>query len=441
MRSGLLTATLLLALAAPASAKVFPYAYRLHQLDNGLRIYFIPMPSHGLVAYYSVVRTGSRDEVEPGHSGFAHFFKHMMFRGTEKYPAREYDRIVTTMGADANAYTTDDYTCFHMAFSTPDLPKVIEIEADRFQNLSYQEPDFQTEAGAVYGEYRKNKTQPFAALSEALHDKAYDVHTYKHTTMGFEKDIAAMPTMYDYSKSFFQRFYRPENVVLVVAGDFDTTRTLALIRQHYAGWKSGYAAPKVQAEPPRQGTRSVDVAYDGRSLPIVVYAWQGMAFDPSSKDMAAATLLGDLAFGETSEIYRDLVLDKHMVQRLSSDFGANRDPGLFTVGAVVGKEQDVEAVRQAIVAAIKRYQDAPPDAKRLDDLKKRSRYELILGLDTPDHVAGALAHYLALTGDLSSVDRMFAAMDQVTPADVQAAAKKYLQDDRLTVATLKGVKS
>jgi zinc protease len=441
MKSGLLAAALLLALAAPASAKVFPYAYRLHQLDNGLRIYFIPMPSHGLVAYYSVVRTGSRDEVEPGHSGFAHFFEHMMFRGTEKYPAREYDRLVTTMGADANAYTTQDYTCFHLAFSTPDLPKVIEIEADRFQNLSYQEPDFQTEAGAVYGEYRKNKTQPFSALNEALEDKAYDVHTYKHTVIGFEKDVAAMPTMYDYSKSFFQRFYRPENVVLVVAGDFDTTQTLALIRQSYAGWKPGYVAPQVQPEPAHHGARSVDVAYDGRSLPIVVYAWQGMAFDPNSKDMAAAMLLGDLAFGETSEIYRDLVLDKRMAQRLSADFSPNRDPGLLSVSAAVGKEQDVDAVRQAIAAAVKRCQDAPPEAKRLDDLKKRSRYGLILGLDTPDHVAGGLARWIALGGTLESVDQVYAAMDQVTPADVQAAAKKYLQDDRLTVATLKGVKS
>jgi zinc protease len=345
------------------------------------------------------------------------------------------------MGADANGYTTNDYTCFHLALSTPDLPKVIEIEADRFQNLSYQEPDFQTEAGAVYGEYRKNKTQPFSALNEALANKAYDVHTYKHTTIGFEKDIAAMPTMYDYSKSFFQRFYRPENVVLVVAGDFDTTKTLALIRQSYAGWKPGYVAPKVQAEHPHRGMRTLEVPYPGRSLPIVVYGWQGMAFDPNSVEMAATMLLGDLAFGETSEIYRDLVLDRHKVQRLGSNFDSSRDPGLLTVSATVAKEEDVDAVRQAIVAAVKRYQDTPPDAKRLEDLKKRSRYGLILGLDTPDHVAGTLADYVALSGGIESVDQIYAAMDKVTPADVQAAAKKFLQDDRLTIATLKGVRS
>ena len=441
MRSGFTTAALLLTLAAPASAKVFPFPYQTHTLDNGLKVYLIRTPSQGLVAYYTVVRTGSRDEVEAGHSGFAHFFEHMMFRGTEKYPAREYDRIVTGMGADANAYTSDDYTCFHLAFSTPDLPKVIEIEADRFQNLSYQEADFQTEAGAVYGEYRKNRTQPFSVLFEALQDKAFDVHTYKHTTMGFEKDIAAMPTMYEYSKNFLQRFYRPENVVIVVTGDFDPVQTLERIRAAYGGWKRGYVASQVQAEPEQKGMRSLEVGYAGRSLPILTLAWKGMAFDPNSREGAAALLLGDLAFGETSAAYKSLVLDQRLVQRLSADFSGSRDPGLWAVVAMVGKEQDVDAVKQAVEAAVKRFQDAPPDAKRLEDLKKRTRYQLLMGLDTPDHVAGALASFVALSGGIEAVDQMYATIDQVTPADVQAVAKKFLEDDHLTVAILKGVKS
>src|SRR5262245_48585218 len=366
MRFGVLTATLLLlSMATPAFAKVFPYAYQVHTLDNGLKVYLIPMQSQGLVAYYSVVRTGSRDEVEPGHTGFAHFFEHMMFRGTDKYPARVYDQIVTSMGADANAYTTDDYTCYHLAFSTPDLPKVIEIEADRFQNLKYAEPDFQTEAGAVYGEYRKNKTQPFSVLFEALQDKAYDVHTYKHTTIGFEKDVAAMPTMYEYSQQFFQKHYRPDNVVIMVTGDFDPAKTLEQIKAAYGGWKPGYVAPAVQPEPEQKGMRSVDVAYDGRSLPILTLAWKGMGFDANSREMAAAMLLGDLAFGETSDVYRQMVLEKRLAQRLQSNFSPNRDPGLWAAFAMVSKEENLDAVRTAIEAAVKQYQDQAPDPKRL----------------------------------------------------------------------------
>ena len=140
--------------AAPPP-RVFPYPYEKHTLPNGLTAIFVPMQSPGVVAYYSVVRTGSRDEVEEGKSGFAHFFEHMMFRGTPKYPQAAYEGIVTKIGANTNAYTTDDHTAYHLKIAAEDLPKVIEIEADRFQNLAFSKIVFQTEAGAVYGEYRK----------------------------------------------------------------------------------------------------------------------------------------------------------------------------------------------------------------------------------------------------------------------------------------------
>ncbi|MEO6244040.1 MAG: insulinase family protein, partial [Opitutaceae bacterium] len=194
------------AFAAPAP-RVFPYAYEKHTMPNGLTALLIPMESPGIVAYYSVVRTGSRDEVEPGKSGFAHFFEHMMFRGTKKYPQAAYEAIVTKLGASTNAYTTDDHTAYHLKFAKDDLEQVIAIESDRFQNLSYSLPVFQTEAGAVYGEYRKNITSPFALLNEKIQDLAYDVHTYKHTTIGFERDIMVMAGQFDYSLSFFKRFY------------------------------------------------------------------------------------------------------------------------------------------------------------------------------------------------------------------------------------------
>ena len=170
---------------------VFPYATETHTLDNGLRVILITISGGGLMSYYSVVRTGSRDEYEPGRTGFAHFFEHMMFRGTKNYPAALYDRTVTGMGADANAYTTDDLTAYHLSFASADLETVVRIESDRFQHLDYAEGPFQTEAGAVYGEYRKNRTSPWEVLFEALQAKAFTRHTYGHTTMGYGKRGAA----------------------------------------------------------------------------------------------------------------------------------------------------------------------------------------------------------------------------------------------------------
>lgn len=436
----LLLITLTMAGSAVADS-IFPYKFVTEKLPNGLTLIMIPMESPGLVAYYSVVRTGSRDEVEPGKSGFAHFFEHMMFRGTKKYPGNVYDSIVTSIGADANAYTTDDYTCYHMNFTKDDLEKVIEIESDRFQNLYYEKQPFQTEAGAVYGEYRKNVTQPFALLNEKVQDLAYQNHTYKHTTMGFEADIKAMPDQYEYSISFFNRFYRPENVVIVIAGDIDAKTCSGMINRYYGGWKKGYVEPAVMQEPEQKGEKTGEVQYSGKSLPIIDIAYKGDPFDPDNRQYVAALLLGDLAFGENSDLYKKLVIQEQKVQFLGSGIPMNRDLPLFEIYSMIKSEEDINYVRDEVYKTLEGFKTGAIEEKRLNDLKRRNKYGFLMGLDTPDHVAGGLARIAAITGGIDVVDILYKELEKVTAADIQKAAKKYFIPERRTVVVLKGVKS
>ena len=144
-------------LGAQASSKIFPYPYDQHDLPNGLRVVTVPTEFPNVVALYIVVQTGSRNEVEPGKSGFAHFFEHMMFRGTKLYPPEKYEATLKQAGADSNAFTSDDLTCYHTTFAKEDLETMLEMEADRFQNLEYTEAAFRTEALAVLGEYRSEE--------------------------------------------------------------------------------------------------------------------------------------------------------------------------------------------------------------------------------------------------------------------------------------------
>ena len=250
-----------LGLAAAASDdRVFDLPYLIRDLDNGLRVIIVRTDYPDIVNLQVPVQTGSRNEVEPGKSGFAHFFEHMMFRGTERFPSDVYNRIITTIGADANAYTTDDHTAYHLAMAAEDLEQVMQIESDRFQNLSYAESAFQTEAGAVYGEYRKSRTEPEFALYEELVGKAFERHPYGHTTLGYERDIAIMPTLFDYSREFFSRYYRPENTVLFIAGDVDPNAVFGLVEKYYGGWQRGYVPPQIPTEPEQTEERHVDVA-------------------------------------------------------------------------------------------------------------------------------------------------------------------------------------
>ena len=150
----------------------------------------------------------------------------------------------------------------------------MELESDRFQHLSYAEAAFQTEAGAVYGEYRKTRTDPEFALYEELVGTAFERHPYGHTTLGYERDIAIMPTLYEYSRDFFSRYYRPENTVLFIAGDVTPANVFALVEKHYGGWQRGYVPPQIPVEPEQTAERRVDVGYDGQTLPLLLVRLQ-----------------------------------------------------------------------------------------------------------------------------------------------------------------------
>ncbi len=424
--------------SAHGAEKVFPYSYQRETFPNGLTVIVVPMPTPDIVSYYTVVRTGSRDEVEPGRSGFAHFFEHMMFRGTKKYPGPVRERIVTSLGARANASTTDDFTMFHFTFAKEDLEKVIELESDRFQNLSYDESAFQTEAGAVYGEYRIGASQPWFALHEKLQDLAYEVHTYKHTTIGFEADVKAMPKAYQYSLAFYRRFYRPENVVLLVTGDVDPPATFGLIKRYYSSWRKGYRPPQIVPEPPQTAPRSAEVAFPGRTLPILVLAYKGDAFNPANRDYVAARLLADLAFGSQSELYKKLALRQQKVEMLFGDVPVNRDQPLFEIAALVKNVEDVESVHEEIGRTLEEFKTKPVTLSKLDELKRRNRYAFVMDLDTPDKVAEALTRFIAVTGGIKTIEQLFAASDQVTPQDIMHAAGKYFVPERQTMIVLKG---
>ena len=417
---------------------IIPYPVTTQTLDNGLRVIVMPVPSDGLAAFWTIVRTGSRDEYEQGRTGFAHFFEHMMFRGTERYPAELYAKTMIGIGADANAYTTDDYTAYHEAFAAQDLETVMMLESDRFQHLAYSKEAFQTEAGAVYGEYRKTRTDPMFALFEKMQATAFEKHTYGHTTMGYERDIATMPTMYDYSREFFGRYYRPENTVLLVTGDVDPSAVLTLAKKYYADWQRGYVTPTIPVEPPQHGERRVSIGYDGRSLPILSVAYKLPAFDPSDRVRVAADLLVELAFGETSSAYRQLVLDEQAVEFLIASASRNRDPTLLDVTARIKDPAKIDEVLGVIDRTVVEYRSAPPDGDRLAALQQRLHYGFLMSLQTPDSVASRLAPFVGLTGNLDGVRELYETYAAVTPADVQAAAERYLDADRRTIAVLKG---
>ncbi len=425
-----------LPLAATAQQDLLPFKATEKNLPNGLKVIVVPTGFPNLVSVTIPVQTGSRNEIEAGKSGFAHFFEHMMFRGTKATPPEQYKAIINKAGARQNAYTSDDLTNYYTTFAKEDLETVLRVEADRFQNLEYAESEFKTESRAVLGEYNKNSANPISKLLEVQREGAFQAHTYKHTTMGFIKDIEDMPNQYAYSKVFFDRWYRPERTTVIVAGDVEPAKVIAMVEKYWGKWKRGTYQAAVPVEPPSKGPVYKHVAWTSATPPMVAVAFHGPTFSTRDKDQAALSMLLSLSFGRTSKLYKRLVQDEQKVDQLF-DYAPNRvDPALATIAARVKKMDDALYVRDAILTTVAGLRNNLVSDKELAEAKSAQKYGLIRTLDNTEQIAATLASYVHFQRSYGTINQYYRLVDSLTPDDLQAAARKYLTDSKLVVTTL-----
>jgi zinc protease len=422
---------------APAAGdKIFDMPYLMRDLDNGLRVIIVPTDYPDIVTIQIPVQTGSRNEIEPGKTGFAHFFEHMMFRGTEKYPADVYADILKKAGADQNAYTTDDYTNYHITFTKDDLEKVIEIEADRFQNLSYTEDVFRTEALAVKGEYLKNFANPLMIMLERLSDLMFDEHTYKHTTMGFLEDIEAMPDQMEYSYTFFDRWYRPEKSAVILVGDVDAEATFELVEKYWGDWERGDYEIDVPVEPPLGGPKYEHYQWESPTQPWFVMAFRGPAFIATEKDMPALDLISEIYFSSSSDLYKNLVIENQYVDQLFGYFPNQKDPGMLLLAARLTDAAHAVAVRDAINETLVAARTQLVDPTKIEETKSRMRYSFTNNLGRSGSIGSTLAGFVHYDRTPEIINDVYRTYDSLSAGDVRTIANRYFVDDSRVTFTL-----
>ena len=414
--------------------RVLPFPILQKQLPNGLNVVTVPYNSPGIASFYLVVRAGSREEVEAGKTGFAHFFEHMMFRGTDKYSKEAYDDVLKSLGASSNANTSLDRTVYHMTGNAAMLEKMFELEGDRFQHLKYTEHDFKTEAGAVKGEYTKNNSDVLTRLNEKIAETAFDKHTYKHTTMGFFKDVVDMPNQYNYSLTFYDRFYRPEYSTIIVVGDIKQADVNKYAEKYFGKWKRGNYKPIIETEPNQTATRYVHIK-QANYPPLIRLNYKGTAFS-NTKDLAALSLLNMILFAESGELYQKLVVKEQKVRTVGGFAGLSRDPNLIIVNASLRDAVDLQFVKDELVKALDAAKTNPVDAKKLADSKSRIKYSIAMAMDNPDAIANTIAQAVWLSGDPEALNKYYVVFETVTAQDIMNAAKKYYTPEALTVATI-----
>ena len=418
------------------SNKVFSQNYVFKELENGLRVLIVKTDYPDLVSVQIPVSVGSRDESEAGRTGFAHFFEHMMFKGSEKFPQDVYSDLFKNAGVDNGAYTTNDYTNYHLDFSKDHLDKVLEIQADHFKNLKYTDAQFKTEALTVKGEYLKNNASPTRKLLAAVRKEAFDTHTYKHTTMGFFEDVEAMPEQIAYGEKFFKQFYKPEYVSLVIVGDVEPEKTMAMVEKHWGSWQKGDFVNEIAQEPKQQSAKYVHEKFDGLPGHWLLVSYKGANWQPKQKDRAALDLISELYFSNNSALYQELVVDKQLASQMFNYNPETKDAGLRHVFIKVNEEKDLATVRDAINRTYAQARTELVSTEKLDNLKSNLKYSFVNSLDSSESIAATLASYMHFDRDPETINHLYNSFDNISAEDIQRIANKYFIDENRTTVTM-----
>ena len=402
-------------------------------LPNGLKVLLLENHKAPLVTFQVWYRVGSRNE-EWGKTGLSHMLEHMMFKGTKEVGPEQYSRIVQENGGNNNAFTTQDFTAYFVNISSDRVQVVMDLEADRMQNLMLRQEDFATERMVVMEERRmRTEDDPSSVLMEQLEAAAFQQQPYHWPVIGWMADIARFTL--DDLKRYHQTYYNPANAFLVVVGDFQRQDLLPRIEKTFGSIRGGVPPNQKKDSDPKQiGERRVVVKKEAQ-LPSVVMAYH--VPNLKSQDSYVLEVLSALlSGGKSSRFYERLVLEKRLVLDAEADNSLlSVDPSLFYVSATPLPGKEAAEVEKSLNQEIEKLQKEPPGDRELEKAKNQMESSFIYAQDSLFAQAMLLARHEAVLS-WKAFDDYLPAIRKVTPEDITRVAREYLNPDNRTVGTL-----
>ena len=408
--------------------------YEITTLENGLTVVLSEDHSTPIVHLQLWYHVGSKN-ARPGRTGFAHLFEHMMFKGSKNVRPEQHISLISAVGGDVNAYTTEDVTVFYETAPAQYLPLLIWLEADRMATLRIDEDVFQTEREIVKEERRlRVENPPYGRLSELIYEHAFDVHPYKHPTIGHMADLEAASI--DDVREFFQTYYVPENATLVLVGDFDSALALRLVEQYFGRVpKAEMPVPRdISSEPPHEQERRVTLE-EPWPLPAVVVAYH-ITYDghPDSYPLHIASKI--LSDGESSRLHRRLVYEQQVAVSAFGQGNIIEHPNLFFAVALVQPGRTAAEAEAALIEEFERLKSEPVSEHELQRSKNQFARDYITGRTSNDQKAAHLAHAAVIHDDITTADGEFDIFMTITPEDVQRVARTYFTPENRLVMTI-----
>ena len=418
---------------APVDAAVRPpkLQYQTTTLPNGLRVILSEDHSTPIVHVSVWYHVGSKNE-RPGRTGFAHFFEHMMFKGSKNVDPESHTSIIASVGGRSNAYTTEDETVFWQTLPQQYLPLALWLEADRMATLRVDEGAFKREREVVKEERRMRvENQPYGRLNEIIYDHAFTTHPYKHATIGSMADLEAASI--EDVREFHRTFYVPENAVVTVVGDFETNQALQLVTQYFGRVpKAAKPVPRDIPKEPAQTKEKRALVEEAWPLPAVVVAYH-VTYDghPDAYPLHITSKI--LSDGQSARIPRELVYTKRLALTAGGTGNITEDPNLFYAVAIVQPGHTPEEVEQALVAEFDKLKREPVLATELQRAKNQWARDYIVGRESNQEKALHLAHAAVIHNDITTADGEFDIFSNVTTADVQRVARTYFNENNRLV--------
>jgi zinc protease len=415
-------------LALPAlGAAADTSAIRETILPNGLKVLTKELRAAPVVTVWTLYRAGSRNE-RPGATGISHVLEHMLFRSTKAMKTGEIDRLIQLAGGRHNAYTSYDYTAYHITLPSDRLETALRIESDRMLNCALDPDEFKTELGVVLSELQGRLNDPEELLEQSTRATALLMHPYRNLIIGWKSDVESLTR--EAVLEYYQTHYQPNNAVLIVVGDIQTEATLDLIRKYFGDLPSGPPPPPVRVrEPSRAGERRVIVKGAGSTAHLQLFYDTPSAAHPDH--YALAVLDGILTNGKSSRLHKTLV-ETDLAATLSSDYALRKDPGWFAFYLTARAGVSHQRIEDALTQALERIRQEGVTDRELQKAINQVRADLTIDYGSVSGMARAIGK-LEMTVGYREFDRVLDRIRQVSAADIQRVARTYFGADRRTI--------
>ena len=401
-----------------------------YEMENGLRVLLVKDKSAPVIAFHAWFKVGSRHE-QPGKTGLAHLFEHLMFNEVEGLPAGAFDAKMEAAGADNNASTWLDFTQYQEAFPKQHLKTVIALEAKRMHQLVLREPQVKSEKEVVKNErlYRvDDDVEGF--VEELLWKTAFTRHSYQWPTIGWMSDIEGF-TVED-CETFYRTYYAPNNATIVLVGDLNELQALSLLRDHYGTIPpSVLPVENIQPEPPQLEERRLAIEQPTSCHKLVI-GYRGPAL--GDRDHVLVSLLVEILSGsKASYLHEEMVRRLEIASDVAGSVGPHHHPSLIEFSVSARDSHTADQLLTAFDCEIEKLRSDPVPEDALIQAINRMELSSYAGLESADGKASSIGFYYTLLGQPAAIFDRLSIARQATVADIRFAARRYLDRTSRTV--------